>query len=306
MNDSGKKGNTVTEYALIGGLVSLAALSALFLLGHNLSDLTKSTTAGQNGKNLQQIVSMDFSGGGSANSLSGSGTSALSGGVGANGRTGSKSGLSLTDNVNGGQNASSAEGTNVAVGSPSFRTTMSAAAELRQMGDETNNPYLRRLADYAMYSASSQAAYESKMGSNPAPEIVALANASIGDKIQNANTDYQNNLKEISLNSIVQWNKDLEWNANALVTADVSDAQKQRALQLVDQIIQATHVYPPPSGSTALLTNSPSPGGGDVQYDLLWKAADDTLASGAADNTPALKTTVVNGKTLKGMSQSGQ
>ncbi len=283
-------GNTLGEYAMIGGVVVLASCAALTLLGHSVRDLNGELNQGSRQEQMKSIVSLNFA-------------STAGGGGSGGGGHGGKTGLGIVDNTSAGQNATSTDGNIVRIGSPTFNSTMTAYGQLQALAKANpDNALLHDMAEYAMWNAAAQSVDEVVNKGNQDPKMTQLYNTAVEFNLGK----FPELDKSIS-RSVAQWNENLLYDSGRLSGTNLSQADQQKVRQLVGQIVQSTSAAYP-DGKSYLSDNSiqfiNSPGeqkmGGQNFIDMR-NASQGILATGAADHNNALKTTLTGATTMEQM-----
>lgn len=123
------KGNTLSEYGIILGVIAFAAIGALKLLGGNLNLSFQNQNTALTSPAMRDYVSMQFHANSGTASVNGTGSS--QGG-------GPNTSLLLHDNVSGGINASSTDGTTVLA-------TAHAATTIEQLSAKISDPETQSL-----------------------------------------------------------------------------------------------------------------------------------------------------------------
>lgn len=302
MNNFYHRGNTLMEYALMGGMVVLASWAALFMLGDSIGGLTGELNRGQSKQKMENLVSLNFSGGNGNTSGGTSGGNQVSDG--APGRGANGGGLNLTESATGGQNVTSADGKIVVVGSPTFKATIGLALQVKELAEETGNPDVLHIAKLLNWSGMAQGTYEYQNG-DTSPQLAEMKRIS---------TAYQGldegMLKESSLKSIGLWNDQLTQRANALSTSRLSREQTAMLLSAVQQVVQKTKTTYGAATLDAAVNNStykqlssPTSEAKDELVGQMWEASKATLTSGAANNHDTLKSTLQKALETKAASE---
>lgn len=296
-----KQGQSLIEYALILGSLSLAVWGVLLILGDSVSNRFTETSTELTDASPGYLAPINAGVDSATSKLSGlSGTKTA-----VRPSFTADSALSL-QNVNGGEmNVSSAEGKTMrTVRSETLSKTTDVSQNLIQLANLTNNYTLQEIARKALLSASIQAAYQIKFDPfNPTNTAIRdLAKASM-EKYSNSDSYSGDKL----LGSIENWNLEMiEEQNNIKKDQDLNQDQKTQAIRLIDEVVQATRkTYNVSYVSnlikskqiTPLLDRDDPRINNPGTVNLLSSEAKKVLESNLAN--AALKTTLVNGVALQ-------
>lgn len=142
-------GNTTSEYAIILGLIALASIGALSLMGNSLSSQIGKVNQGSSHQALAQMSNLNFDKPGS----SGNGAAPAAPATGQNG-------YPLADVSNSGTNATSMDGNAVTALKSSYKMANKMLALAAQTDDPLLRAWYRATASDTFKLAGSQAAYE--------------------------------------------------------------------------------------------------------------------------------------------------
>lgn len=126
------RGNTLTEYGIILGLLGITAIGALILLGNSNSELLGGVKKGVSGSDAVNLVQLNFSG--TSNSTVNGGNPGRQSPA---GNTGSEPGLTLKDFQSSGTNFTSVDG--VRARQTIAQKTMKLTANLRSIANTTDS-----------------------------------------------------------------------------------------------------------------------------------------------------------------------
>lgn len=135
------RGNTLSEYGLVAGLIALAAVGGLTMFGGSLSKLLDSPSTSQSGKDMQKMAMLNFGNGTAAmakENAGGTGKTTAQGN--SAGNTGDPAGSLLISGSSGGANTTSAEGV--------MKTLKSSFSIAERMYAQTGTVSSNELADW--------------------------------------------------------------------------------------------------------------------------------------------------------------
>lgn len=269
-----RSGNTLSEYAIIIGLIGIACIGALSLMGTSVDHQYRDVSTGNSAQTLKNMSKLNFQTAGSGNAGGGQGQ------LSPNGLT--QPTLQLANTSSGGTNVTSIEGNTKAV----LKLGIQTANQMEDLASKVTDPDLkawyRATADIVLKLSSSQAAYE--LGSNP-------------------NTSYltyfipNGDLKKVTTPDAVKglnvWQDKLQTQLNALSqnhTASAADIQQ--AQDLVSAVINTNEAsYAPVIQSTDTSKAELY----DPNVNQVKKAAELAASTGILEGDGALTTSVTNG-----------
>jgi len=267
-------GNTLSEYAVIIGLLAVASIGALTLLGNSISASYKPLLEGNSSQTLQQMSQLDF-----RSSAPGSPGSSIA--VSTKGLY-----LQLTNISGNGVNATSLEGIN----DTPTGTAIGTANQLRTLADQVTDPALKSAilaaAESVLKLSAAQASVELSQAHDPTGIMSQLvAAAGLG-------TVHLND----AVNSVGLYQKDIEDKMYALAHLSTSNqAELHEAYQLLAGVTSTNwNQYSP------LVTTINTAGARFYQPDTsqFKIVSGSALQTGALSPTPALATSVNTGLTL--------
>lgn len=146
-----ERGNTLSEYGLVAGLIALAAVGGLTMFGGSLSKLLDSPSTTQSGKDMQKMAMLNFGNGNTAMAKenAGGGTGKTTAQGNSAGNTGDPAESLLISGSSGGANTTSAEGM--------MRTLKNTFSIAERMYAQTGTVSSNELADW--YRETTRYAY---------------------------------------------------------------------------------------------------------------------------------------------------
>lgn len=295
--EAAKKGNALSEYAILGALVAFACVATLNLLGRSMSELLGGVATAQTGEQMNRLVHLDFRNEGAAlrvgNPLAVSETPEA---------------LRLTESTGAGANASSTEGNVVRVAGapPSVNEALTVAQRFDALASAANkvevaNLY-RKIADTSYVLASTQASYEVNANGKNAQPLQHLAETMNKTLPGGALSRMNTLLKGIDDGMLaLGQGKSLILNNTLL-----APAEKQEALLMIDAAIAASqgqYGNTMRSNSVYQLSVSIKPPEGEAMTQL--RAVAVSVATDASlRSAPAVDGSVQAGTHLDGKAQS--
>ncbi len=298
-------GQSLPEYAMVGGIVVIASIAALSLLGGSVTTLFSNATQGINPASMKSMTGASVDDSATWALLSSpQSTDHTVGNASQSGSSGNKAGgnpfgISLTDSANSGVNVSSAEGTQVNLATPTFGTTLSSATELKKLADETGSGLLLGISQQALLSAAHQGTYSMVTHPNQvaSPQLQAMRTIVAGSM---SNAELQNNPK-IVLGKVTLWTNSME-SALAQVKTDpaLNPAQRTQAVKTIEHIISTTRTEYGATALTQALADSSKLSEAKYinlteTYDALRREAKTALKAGDAKHNEALKSAMESG-----------
>lgn len=268
-------GNTLAEYAIIIGLIGVASIGALTVLGQSVNGNYDNLSKGNSAKAMQAMSQMNFT------AASGSPGQSSASGPQAQYNVGSGS-FQLADTSSGGTNVTSIEGNVQAVIGQGVQT----AATMEKLADQVTDPKLkdwyRKTSDMVFKLAGSQAAYE--IGVNP---NLAFATSLIptGDQGKVTIAD--------AVLSIDEWQEQLEAQLKELEANKTASAHDiQQARDLLGDVVQTNSAQ---YSGVIQSTNTSDAKLYDPNVNQVKKAAEVALETGVLTTDEALGTSVISG-----------
>lgn len=235
MRRSPHRGGSLSEYAVMLGLIALVSMAALRLLGHSTQDLLGGVTTGQTGQQLNDLISLRFQGVNASMAQPPVSNAALPA------TNPSSPSLGLTESSGGGVNVSSTEGVRVNIPNvpPSLNSALTTAQQFDQLANNTSNPaaavVYQQIANQSYFLASTQASYEIHVNGQDNPSLKSLANA-ITNQLPTDVARMNITLKAIDngMSALEQSKKTISDNK------DLTTAEKKEALLMIDATITAS------------------------------------------------------------------
>lgn len=270
-------GNTVSEYGILFGFLTLAAIGALSLLGGNISTLLSSLqgpVSAKPGIALSLAQLSQPSGTNMPGTIEASAQPTLP-------NSNVAPNALMTENSSGGMNATSVDG-NQQTGIDTVHTTWGFAQRLSQLASETSDSKLKNyftvLANDAYWLSGAQANYEYHAEGNEALK-------SLGSVLDNGDINM-----DTTLSTIKGWNNTLKMDFERLqADTTIPQSVKQEALALAQRVMNQNEqryaaYYRINESDTRLNTTD--------TFDQLKAIAKQTLASGQADLASSVKTSI--------------
>lgn len=279
-------GNTLTEYAIIIGLIGVASVSALMMLGQSMNGQYRHLSQGNSAQAMKAMTQMDFSVPSGVSSAQGQPPVAQSNqqtqpsqyNIGA-------SNFQMADTSSSGTNVTSIEGNFNAV----FGQGLQTAQKMEELASSTEDPKLRewykKTSDMVFKLASSQAAYEVISDPSTAYLSVMIPKGNLR-KIDQAD----------AVKSIDAWQDGLQGQLDALQSnKTASAAEIQQAKGLLSAVVETNKArYTPIVQSTDTKKGKLY----DPDVKQVKKVAEMALQSGFFEENTSLDTAVTNGLTM--------
>ena len=287
------RGHTTFEYALFIGVFLVFAIGSITLLGRSITDLFSSLTSSstQNSMTAYMNVTLGSKGAGASKGLPSNGP--------ANGSFGNTNGL-LTGLSPVAVNVSSVDGT----GLHYVQTTLTYAQRLQQLADDARDPdikgQLEKIAQDAYWIGGSQATYEYHQNGNTS--LADLSKAMIDKDTRDPE------IANRALISIHDNENFLTGDLQALLNMPGATAeQKAFAQSIANQVLSKSQVEYQASYNNLINSNTSLPDAGlrtsvtvdsatgKTAKELVMQIGDSLISAGGANNTPAVKTSLVDG-----------
>jgi len=278
-----QSGNTLSEYAIILGLIALASVGALSLMGNSISAQFDTVNQGNAHDTLTRMSNLNFETG---KPSSGNGAGQLSG------KSIDANGYPLANVSSSGTNATSMDGNVKKNLSVSYNVANKMLAMAEQVSDPALKAWYQEAATRTLKLASSQAAYElaSRNITNPDNQVSSL----IGIK---------NNVTfgtDDAVKSIIQWQESLKTQLSLLSgIRTASPAEIQAAQELTVSVLDANNVQ---YSNAIVKTDISKASVLDPDVNKIKKEAYSLDTSQIMDNI-GLSTSVENGLTMDQNSQ---
>lgn len=305
-------GNTIAEYSVMIGLVAVASIGALSLFGDSVSKVLNQSSQGSNANAMKNMANLEFGGGSGVNgSSAGGSTYALNGAPGLKatsflakpgGNDGNLNQALLGTGSSDGVNATSVDG-NVQV--QAVHKTVATAQKLQEIADAMPDGALKQWYKFAAQEtfllAGNEASLSYQKDNIQSLKSLAEPNMQVGDALYEMGNHYSQL-------------------GNALLTIppDATAQQKAQAAALVNGVMSSMSASY--ADTLDKYTNMSDSGGrksmtlnvaqlqadnmvfGRNNYtktaDQVQAMASSIVSSGAADSTPAVKTSLTNGMVL--------
>ncbi len=290
-----RRGNVLSEYGLLLGLLGLASVGALSAFGTSVEGLFQpfSTACPQRLCNLVNLnfgpIQAEAQPVKDAQPSLGEASVAVAAGIPIAPTASSATLQILTGDSSGGTNATSVDGSQQQAGLDAVRATWLRAQKLSALAQAATDPalknYLTVLANDAYWLSGAQANYEYHAVGNTALK-------DLGTTVDNGKVNINTTLATIK-----GWGNTLQLDFSRLSQdSSIAPKDKATALQLASEVLSEntgryaeTYNQVPDTGERLKITDS---------FDQLKTVALQTLGSGRAEGAPAVKTSIQNGSTL--------
>ncbi len=276
-------GNTLSEYAIILGLIAVASVGALSLMGNSLSTQFDTVNQGNAHDSMTRMSNLNFDNGGKPSSNGGAQLPGKS--IGANG-------YPLANVSSSGTNATSMDGNARKTLSVSYEVANKMLAMANQVDDPALKAWYKEAATRTLKLASSQAAYE-----------LASRNITDPDNQVSSLLGIKNNVRfgtDDAVKSIIQWQESLKTQLSQLSgIRTASPAEIQAAQNLTVSVLDANNVQ---YSDAIVKTDISRASVLDPDVNKIKKEAYSLDTSQIVDNI-GLSTSVENGLTMEQNSQ---
>ena len=291
------KGNTLSEYALILGLVALACIGSLSLFGNSTVALVGQASQGQHHDQMLNMSMMNF-----GNQQAGSTADSASASSGANTpqAVNTPAHLILLNTSGGGVNATSVDGSNGKV--QTVQQALNAARAMQAKADATQNPALKAwylaAARETFLLAGNEASLSYKMDNLTELKALAETNMTPGDALYEISNHYS------MLGSfLLSLPPNITATEKSTALASVNNVLGSLKTQYADTLAKYTNmaVY---NGQPVMTINAPNLYADQMVYgqqnytkspEDIQKLAPTALSDGSVSKTPAVQTSLETG-----------